>query len=341
MITDPVEAKLFRIWKRRLISFSLYFSLWFLATAGFPVIALFTLIPDLMLPHRAALPRTRCVLFFTLYLNCEMLGLAGAFLSWIISGAFMGLGRERFIRQNAWLQARWAHALLHSSLKIFSMSIRVEGIECAFPGPIILLIRHASTADTVLASVLIANTHRMLLRFVLKRELLWDPCLDVVGNRLPNVFVDRSGQHTERELSCIRELATGMGQRDGVLIYPEGTRFYPRKLETIRAKLSATEQPEIMSRVNAMRNVLPPRMGGFSAAVEGAPEADIVICAHTGFEAAVNFRQFWRGDLIGKTVHVNFRRIAAREIPGDHPKRKEWLLDRWLEVDRWTTAHKP
>ncbi len=339
MITDPVEARFFRVWRRRLISFPLCFLLWGIVTAGFPVIALSTLIPDLLLPHRASWPRTRCVLFFLLYLNCEMLGLMGAFLSWVISGAFMGIGRERFSRQNAWLQGRWAHALLYGSLKIFSMSIKAEDIACAFPGPIILLIRHASSADTVLASVLIANTHNLLLRFVLKQELLWDPCLDVVGNRLPNVFVDRSGQHTERQLSAIRELSTGMGKRDGVLIYPEGTRFYPRKLEKIRAKLSTTESPEILSRINAMQNVLPPRMGGFSAAIQGAPDADILICTHTGFEGAADFKQFWRGDLIGKKIHVHFRRIASGEIPEDHQKRKKWLLDRWLEVDRWIIAH--
>ena len=169
--------------------------------------------------------------------------------------------------------------------------------------------------------------------------MLWDPCLDVVGIRPSNVFVDRSGQQTARELGAIRELSTGLGKQDGVLIYPEGTRFDPRKLEKIRAKISTTESPEILSRINAMQNVLPPRMGGFSAAIQGAPDADIVICTHTGFEGAANFKQFWRGDLVGQNIHVHFRRIASGEIPEDHQKRKEWLFDRWLEVDRWVISH--
>ena len=41
--------------------------------------------------------------------------------------------------------------------------------------PVIQLVRHASTADTILCAGVIANRRRLRLRYVLKRELLWDP----------------------------------------------------------------------------------------------------------------------------------------------------------------------
>ena len=37
----------------------------------------------------------------------------------------------------------------------------------------------------------VSRRYHLRLRYVLKRELLWDPCLDIVGQRVPNIFVDR------------------------------------------------------------------------------------------------------------------------------------------------------
>lgn len=341
MITDPRESKFLRVWGRRSLSFSLYFLAWAIITTGLPLIALYTLLLDAFRPLHSSFSRTRCVLFFLLYLNCEMLGIAVAFLIWMTSGVWLGRGRKRFIRMNAWLQACWASALLNGSLKIFSMELQAEGIDCASPGPIILLIRHTSAADTVLASVLIANTHKLLLRFVLKRELLWDPCLDVVGNRLPNVFIDRSGQHTVRELNAIRQLASRMGTHDGVLVYPEGTRFDRRKLDKIKIRMIEKEPAPIAASVERMRYVLPPRPGGVHAVVAAAPNSDIVLCAHTGFEGAASFREFWRGALVQKKLQVCFWRIPSEEIPTDYEVFKSWLFEKWLEIDEWVISKRP
>jgi hypothetical protein len=60
------------------------------------------------------------------------------------------------------------------------------------PYPVIVFLRYASVADTLLPAVFLANPNGLKLRYVLKHELLLDPCLDIVGNRLPNSFVQRS-----------------------------------------------------------------------------------------------------------------------------------------------------
>jgi 1-acyl-sn-glycerol-3-phosphate acyltransferase len=86
---------------------------------------------------------------------------------------------------------------------------------------VIVLMRHASLADSLLPAVLL-GTRGLRLRYVLKRELLWDPCLDVVGQRLPNAFIRRGSGESDAEIDAIRALGRDLGDDEGVLIYPEG-----------------------------------------------------------------------------------------------------------------------
>ena len=44
-----------------------------------------------------------------------------------------------------------------------------------------------------------------------ERELLWDPCLDVVGQRLPNVFVRRGDGDGASEIAAVRAPAADLG----------------------------------------------------------------------------------------------------------------------------------
>jgi hypothetical protein len=69
------------------------------------------------------------------------------------------------------------------------------------------------------------------------------------------------------------------------------------------------------------------------------PDIDVVICAHTGLEGANKLEDFIGGALLGRTVHVKFWRIAARDIPGSDEARTEWLERCWREVDSWVDQH--
>ena len=65
-----------------------------------------------------------------------------------------------------------------------------EGDLCSVAGgPLIVFIRHSSTIDTLIPTELITRRHGLKLRFVMKTELLADPCLDVAGHWVPNYFV--------------------------------------------------------------------------------------------------------------------------------------------------------
>jgi len=84
------------------------------------------------------------------------------------------------------------------------------------------------------------------------------------------------------------------------------------------------------------RSVLPPRTGGPLALLQAAPDADVIFVEHVGLEGAASFGEFWRGALVGKTLRVRLRRVAAAAIPRE--ARERWLFEQWAETDRWISA---
>jgi len=278
--------------------------------------------------HR--LPRVRVVAFFALYLACELGGVAAAAGIWLTR---RNASRAAWRESNAALQRRWTSALMSGTVWIFGMRVTIEGGHLATRGPFLLFVRHTSAADTVLAAALVANPHRVLLRYVLKRELLWDPCLDIVGQRLRNAFVQRGGKNRLAEVAAVVALTEDLGPADGVLIYPEGTRFSPSKLTAARERL--VDRPELARLAAGFRHVLPPRLGGPLALMERG--LDVVFLDHSGFEGSASFSTFWRGHLIGKTIRVRLRRVPATDIPP--AGRDRWLFEQWQEADAWVEAH--
>jgi 1-acyl-sn-glycerol-3-phosphate acyltransferase len=171
----------------------------------------------------------------------------------------------------------------------------------------------------------------------MKTELLWDPCLDIVGHRIPNVFVKRYGDDSHAQIEAIRLLAQGLGRHEGILIFPEGTRFTRAKqhalLERLRSKGDALYESAMK-----LRSVLPPRLGGTLAIVETARHADAVFCAHSGLESAVTLRDLLSGGLVGQCVRVRFWFVPAEQIPRDRKAMRRWFLEQWAKLDRLVTA---
>jgi 1-acyl-sn-glycerol-3-phosphate acyltransferase len=190
--------------------------------------------------------------------------------------------------------------------------------------------------DTMLPAGLVARPFRIRLRYVLKRELLIDPTLDIGGNRLPNHFVDRASGDSAGELRAIRELARDLDEDEGVLIYPEGTRFSEEKRRIYTERLA--REPGIVGQLSArLRRVLPPRPGG-TLAILDATTADVVILAHHGLEGLATVRDIWKGGLVGSQIRVRLWRIPRQSIPTGRSERVEWLFSVWAAVDEWVVA---
>jgi 1-acyl-sn-glycerol-3-phosphate acyltransferase len=248
------------------------------------------------------------------------------------------MGSTRARDRHYALQRWWAHAIFDGAAGIFGFRVDVAGEDVVGHGPLLVLMRHASVADTPLPVVLLSVRHGLRMRYVLKRELLWDPCLDLVGHRIPNVFVRRGSDDGAREVAQVTKLARGLGRRDGILIYPEGTRFTPQKLVRARAAIAERGDAARVARVGALRHVLPPRLGGALALLGAAPDADVLIVAHTGFEAVGSFNDLWNGGLVGCHVRVQLWRVPRADIPDAPDGQAAWIDAQWARIDAWLDA---
>jgi 1-acyl-sn-glycerol-3-phosphate acyltransferase len=224
--------------------------------------------------------------------------------------------------------------LLDITRRLFSMQIAIDGIDLARQGPLLVLLRHASVGDTLIPAALISRTTSLRLRYVLKRELLWDPCLDIVGRRLPNAFVRRGSPDPAQERALVAALAERLAPNDGVIIFPEGTRFSKRRRNEAIAKLEMT-YPDLATIARKFSRVLPPRLGGALALIEAAPEADVLFVSHIGFDGVRRLSDVWNGELLGKTIRVSLRRVSRDEIPRGEHERAAWLFHEWARVDAW------
>jgi 1-acyl-sn-glycerol-3-phosphate acyltransferase len=181
--------------------------------------------------------------------------------------------------------------------------------------------------------VFVTREHGIRLRYVLKRELLVDPALDVAGNRLPNHFVDRGPAGTEAETAAIRSLAQGMTPAEGVMIYPEGTRYSEEKRLRYTAPL-VRKGGVIAELASGLERVLPPRPGGTLALLD-ATTADVVVLAHRGLEGFARVKDIWAGGLVGSRVELKFWRVERVDVPGNRSDRVHWLFRLWNEIDDW------
>jgi 1-acyl-sn-glycerol-3-phosphate acyltransferase len=273
----------------------------------------------------------RLALFLWVYLAAEVGGLVALAALWVAS---LGGRRRAWLLEETWrIQQLWAGALFGAARVLFGLRLEVAGEDAVAPGPVIVLIRHASIVDNLLPANLVVRPHRIRLRYVLKRELLADPCLDVAGRRLPNYFV-RRGTGEARELERVRALARGLATDEGVLIYPEGTRFSPQRRARAIARIGERDAG-LAARAEQLRHLLPPRLGGVGALLDGAPDADVVVVAHHGFDGLRLISDIWRGGLVGLAVTVRITRVPRSTVPEAGAPRTDWLYDLWQDVDDW------
>lgn len=229
---------------------------------------------------------------------------------------------------------RWWAARLMGALRV-TTGVRIDTAEadCLSPGPAIMLCRHASLADSLVSAYVVTSHARLNPRYVLKRELLFDPCLDIVGNRLPNHFLDREAADSSVELAQLTALSAGLRDDEIAIIFPEGTRAAPKKRASAMEKIHARD-PDRGERLAGLQHLLPPRPAGSAALVEGCPAADVVIAWHVGFDGLDTFGGILRHlARPPRPVQFHARRIRRDDVPsGDAFTR--WLDDQWILSDR-------
>jgi 1-acyl-sn-glycerol-3-phosphate acyltransferase len=122
------------------------------------------------------------------------------------------------------------------------------------------------------------------------------------------------------------------------VIFPEGTRSNPKKRAKILESM-AERNPERAARLTGLAHLLPPKPAGAIALLEAAPDADVVIAGHTGFDGLDTFGGMLKRLETGAgAARMWFARFPRAEVPADGDV-VGWLDKRWLELDRAVAEH--
>jgi 1-acyl-sn-glycerol-3-phosphate acyltransferase len=323
--------------RRRFRTVPLVFAAFVVVTILSPAVYLVALVVDLARLATGG-PRfvsVRLAAFAWVFLASQVAGVLALTAIWL--GAGFGRSHERLVRQTYGVQRRWTATLWWAVRRLFGLGLSVEGADAAAGGPVLVMIRHASIVDNLIPANLITRPHGLKLRYVIKRELLSDPCLDIAGSRLPNAFVARE-TGDGREIEAVHALGGALAADEGLLIYPEGSRFSAERLARACEKLTAAGYPELAERGRRLGHLLPPRLGGPLALLESTPGADVVVCGHVGLDGFSHLSDIWAGGLSGRTIFVRMERFARAGVPGDRQGRIDWLYDRWADMDAWIDA---
>ena len=310
--------------RRRVVSVSAVFATAPLLTVTAPLWVPAATIADL-LQRRWRLPLTRLLAFVVIWTWAECAGIARAFGEWV-------QGHAGDQDRNYALMAWWTGTLMNGLRATTGLRVEVDGADAFVPGPAIVFSRHASYGDSLVSAWVLCCLCGLQPRYVLKQELLADPCLDIVGLRVPNHFIDREAVDGDAELDALSELSVGLGPSSVAVIFPEGTRASDAKRARAIEKI-AERDPERATRMSALRHLLPPRPAGSRALLEGASDSDVVLIWHVGFDGLDTFSGIL--DRLGQSsrpAKLVARRFPRRDVP-DGAGFDRWLDDQWLRMD--------
>jgi 1-acyl-sn-glycerol-3-phosphate acyltransferase len=168
---------------------------------------------------------------------------------------------------------------------------------------------------------------------VFKDTLAIDPCVDLIGHRLPHAVLDTSDPEECERL--IAEISSRLAPQGVLLLFPEGGNYSPQRRRQALGKLRRKGQRREAAAGEQMQHVLPPHPGGALAALRGNLDADVIFGAHTGLGLAAFPGQIWRNPPIGRTLTTWMWHVPAAERPDDPEEQVAWLYRWWKRIDEW------
>lgn len=323
-------------WSRRLVTLPAIYLGLAIVVVGFPFWLALAALADVATGGvRRRWPIARSAFLVLGYLFWVCFGVTSWALTELVS---FGIPRERYLRRLFRLQQIWARGLFDMARRALSLRVHVEEGFVPDEQPILLFVRHASLVDVLLPAVFVSGPHDVLLRYVMKREVLFDPAIDIVGQRLENAFVSRGKGSADSEEQAIRSLASGLGRREGVIVFPEGTRFSEAKQRDAVERVRASGDTERLARVEQLHHVLPPRSRGPLAVLDAAKNADVIFLAHRGFDGAHGALDLLRGVLIGRAIELKTWRVPRAQVPTEREACLAWLDGEWARIDAWIAS---
>ena len=278
-----------------------------------------------------------------MHLVLESIILVELFGLWIASGFGYFLRRPWFERVHYDIAQTYLRIFFREAQRVLRLKIVTRGpAPDAHPGePLLVCCRHAGPGDSFILMYALMHWYGREPRVVLKDTLAWDPAIDVILNRVPSRFISPNPKAGDDLETQIGELATNLDSNDAFVIFPEGGNFTPRRRQRSIEKLRRLGLEAMARRAENMRNVLAPRPGGVLAALDAAPDADIILVAHTGLDHMLTISDVWRELPMDKQIIMRWWRVPREEIPHGRGERIDWLFSRWEEIDRWIDEHRP
>jgi 1-acyl-sn-glycerol-3-phosphate acyltransferase len=315
----------------------------------FPPLALLALVLGALgrtKPHR--MRALRLLSFALIWLVDETATLFMCLGLWLVSGFGGRLHTEPYQARHYAIMRRYLDRLYQAA--VGTLGLRVEVDEPALTPaeqaarltePVIVLSRHAGPGDSLLLVHYLLTVYRRRPRVVMKAALQLDPSVDVVANRVPNVFIQghRTGEHFF--VAQITRLASGLDQAGALVLFPEGGNWTPGRWRRGIRRLERLGRADLADRARGMPHLLPPRAGGALSAIAACPAADVIFVAHAGLDTLVSVADVWRSLPIEHTVHAKWWRVPAAEVPRtlDQDAQVRWLYDWWQRIDDWIASH--
>jgi len=325
-----------------------------------PLIAILTLTFSLLRrsrPGRARQPGragrlrgARLLVFALVWLTAETVTLFMCLGLWIASGFGGRLHTEPFQSRHYAIMRWFLDLIYRTGTRTFRVGVEIEEPELTsgekaarLARPVIVLSRHAGPGDSFLLVRHLLSVYGRRPRVVMKATLQLDPGLDVVANRLPNVFIHphRTGGKVFTEQ--IERLASGLDRLGALVIFPEGGNWTPGRWRRGVQRLEQQGRGDLAARARHMPNLLPPRAGGALSAIAACPGADVIFVAHAGLDRLVSVGDVWRNLPMDQVIRAKWWRVPVGEVPRslDHAAQELWLYDWWQRIDAWISQNRP
>ena len=317
---------------RRIVLTPLVFVLALVGILLAPLWLLVAFVFDVFTPgHWKAVRLGTLGLVFMIY---EAGGLIALFVLWVGSGFGAGIQSPPFRRAHYRLLGAWLAGISRSVEFFLGLTISIDR-RPPQPGPVLVFSRHAGPADSVFLTYAIWHGYNRYPRIVAKQDLQLAPFFDIMGHRLPNHFINPEPGNPKAELDAIGELASGLGDQDAFILFPEGGNFTPDRRRRAIASLERHGFADQAEKARAMPHLIPPRPGGALRAIAAAPEADVVFVAHTGVEDITTLGHIWESIPMDRTIRGGYWRVPPEEIPHGRDEQIAWLYGWWANIDDW------
>lgn len=317
----------------------------------FPLLAVLAVVIGLLGRSKPGRMRGLRLLFFALvWLFGDSAAVFMCLGLWIISG-FGGRLRTEPYQSRHYAIMRWFLDLVfRGAVKGFGLRVEIDEPELTseeqaarLARPVIVLSRHAGPGDSFLLVHQLLSLYGRRPRMVMKATMQLDPGIDVVVNRLPNVFIHHAKTGDRIFIEQIERLAGGLDQLGALVIFPEGGNWTPHRWERGIARLKEIGRDDLADRAREMPNLLAPRSGGAFAAIDACPDADVIFVAHAGLDRLVSVGDIWRNFPVNKTIRAKWWRVSTAEVPrgADHEAQLQWLYEWWARIDAWISESRP